>query len=261
MKIPKRALSCLLALACGDSYGSAYETEGLAGARWPAASLPNMPVEPTVTDDTKMAVLLMEHYKRYGRLDIPMLTLSYRFWAKEEGHADGIGIQTVSVLLDGSRDKSSQGNGALMRSVPFGVWLTETGFGFEEAVARMNEDAAITHANEMVFLANRLALDIALHGIGAAEDMQYTPLVKKLYPGRTAWVVHTLFTVLEALRRGYSFLDGFKYIVSQGGDTDTNCAVFGALKGAGEDIEDELDMAAFLPKAFLQRMEKLSANK
>jgi ADP-ribosylglycohydrolase len=105
-----------------------------------------------------MAALLMEHYKRYGRLDIPMLTLSYRFWAKEEGHADGIGIQTASVLLDGSRDKSSQGNGALMRSVPFGVWLTEMGFGFEEAVARMNEDAAITHANEMVFLANRLAL-------------------------------------------------------------------------------------------------------
>jgi ADP-ribosylglycohydrolase len=41
------------------------------------------------------------------------------------------------------------------------------------------------------------------------------------------------------------FLTGFKYIVSTGGDTDTNCAIFGAIFGYKKDITQELDIDKF----------------
>ena len=44
-----------------------------------------------------------------------------------------------------------------------------------------------------------------------------------------------------------SFLDSFKYIVSVGGDTDTNCAIFGAIKGYTNNKEYELDTKDLLP--------------
>ena len=253
-----KGIGSLVALACGDSYGRAYETDGLAGAKWPAASLPEAPAEPEVTDDTKMAAILLRHYKRYGCIDIKWLMLSYRFWAKEEGAKDGIGIQTAKVLLGGSLDKSSQGNGALMRSIPLEVHLVETGHGFDEAVEMMNTDAAITHDNETVFMANRLALDLALNGTAAAGKAEYAPLLKRLKPGHTAWVVHSLYAVLSALENCRGFLDGFKYLVAKGGDTDTNCAIYGAILGATKTVSEELALAEFLPEHFFDTLEELS---
>jgi len=32
------------------------------------------------------------------------------------------------------------------------------------------------------------------------------------------------------IKKDCSFIDGFKYIGSLGGDTDTNCAIYGAIK-------------------------------
>jgi ADP-ribosylglycohydrolase len=52
----------LLALACGDSYGSHYEMEGLIGARFEVDKLPSKPLYPNITDDTKMATILLNHY-------------------------------------------------------------------------------------------------------------------------------------------------------------------------------------------------------
>ena len=240
------AQSSLTALACGDSYGSHYEWEGLCGCRFSIYSLPDKPKYPNTTDDTKMATILYEHYKKYNTLKVEILTKEYENWAKTDGDKDGIGIHTKDVLVHKKQDKDSQGNGALMRNIPFGVALMEDGYSFEEAVNMMHIDSAITHENEIVFLANRLALDLAINGLKVLKKDEYKNILDKLEFGQSAWVIHTLYIVIETLKKKRKFLTGFKHITSFGGDTDTNCAIYGAILGCKKDIETELDISKYI---------------
>jgi ADP-ribosylglycohydrolase len=241
----------LLALACGDSYGSHFEMAGLMGTTFDIKSLPEIPVIKRVTDDTKMAVILLEHYKNHKKIRPNILIDSYREWAIKDGQTDGIGMHTYKVLVKKSTYKDSQGNGALMRVIPFGVELIKDGYSFEDAVRLMNQDSALTHKNETIFMANRLSLDIAINGIEVIEKPIYEDILSKLKIGDTAWVIHSLYLVLETLKQNLSFTEGFKYIVSYGGDTDTNCAIYGAIRGFKENISKEVALVDFLPSSFI----------
>ena len=240
----------LLSLACGDSYGSHYESYGLMGVRFDLSELPDIPVKKQITDDTKMAIILLNHYKKHQTLKTDFLLRNYKHWAKTEGHQDGIGLHTYNVLIKNQKNKDSQGNGALMRVIPFGIELINEGYTFDEAVEMMNVDSALTHENETIFMSNRVCLDIALNGLSVLDKKEYKKLLSKLKFGNTAWVIYSLYIVIEALKQNLSFIDGFKYIVSAGGDTDTNCAIFGAIKGHQNNIEDELDIKKFLPPSY-----------
>lgn len=236
----------LLALACGDSYGSYFEREGLFGVVFELKSLPNKAINKTITDDTKMATILLKHYKKYKTLQEDKLFEAYNSWAKRDGAADGIGIHTYNVLVKNQSNKDSQGNGALMRVIPFALQLVQDGYSFEDAITFMNKDSALTHKNQTIFMANRLSLDIALNGLEVLNKDIYKELISRLHLGSTAWVIHSLYIVIEALKKDFSFIEGFKYIVSYGGDTDTNCAIYGAIKGHKEDIFKSLPVEDFL---------------
>ena len=252
----------LLALACGDSYGSHYERDGLMGSKFRVNSLPNKPIFQNITDDTKMALILVKHYQKHKKLDITILKESYKKWAIKEGDRDGIGLHTKDVLVWSKSDKDSQGNGALMRNIPFGVQLIEDGYSFDKAVEMMNKDSTITHSNETIFLSNRLALDLAVNGVGVLKKDDYKKLLSSLKHGYSAWVIHTLYIVIEALKAKRKFLTAFKYIVSQGGDTDTNCAIFGAIYGYKNDISSELDVKEFVSlKTMDVRLHKMMSKK
>ncbi|MDA7848167.1 ADP-ribosylglycohydrolase family protein, partial [Sulfurospirillum sp.] len=162
--------------------------------------------------------------------------------------ADGIGLHTRSVLIHHSKDRDSQGNGVLMRVIPFGLQLIEDGYNFEDAVYLMNEDSSLTHQNETIYMANRLSLDLALYGIEVLNKDTYKDLLKRLHRGYSAWVIYTLYIVIKTLKQNYTFLEGFKHIVSHGGDTDTNCAIYGAIKGYKEDISSAINLNDFLSK-------------
>jgi len=244
----------LLGLACGDSYGSYYEMDGLMGVKYDIKQLPNNSATPIITDDTKMAIILLQHYRKYKNIDVEKLYEEYRAWAIIDGKIDGIGLHTAEVLLNNKHDKDSQGNGALMRVIPFGVELIKDGYSFEETVSLMNRDSAITHANETIFMANRLSLDIALNGISVIEKVIYKDFICKLHNGCTAWVMHSLCVVIETLKMDISFLDGFKHIVSKGGDTDTNCAIYGAIRACSEDVYKSLHIADFLTKGIVAKL-------
>ena len=246
----------LLALACGDSYGSYFEMMGLQGTTFDIEKLPNKPVEIKITDDTKMAIILLKHYRKYKSIKADILFKDYRHWALTDGKTDGIGWHTKQILVDKSKDKDSQGNGALMRNIPFGLELIKDGYSFDEAVDIMNKESAITHKNETIFITNRLALDLAINGIEVLEYPIYKGILSKLEYGDTAWVVHSLYIIIEALKKNLSFIDGFKYIVAQGSDTDTNCAIYGAIRGYKEDISKVVDINEFLPLAIIKFLEE-----
>jgi len=236
----------LLALACGDSYGSYYEFEGLCGVKFDIKKLPDIPKRVSITDDTKMAIILLKHYLKNKIIDETKLFYEYFTWAKESGDKDGIGIHTKDVLIHAKKDKDSQGNGALMRNIPFALQLIDDGYSFNESVDLMNKDAFLTHKNEVIASSNALALDLALNGIGVLEKDEHQKLISLLYEGNTAWVVHSLHIVLEALKKDMNFLDGFKFITSHGGDTDTNCAIFGAIRSYKYNIAEELNVEDFI---------------
>lgn len=244
----------MLALACGDSYGSHFEYDGLMGITFDIKKLPNKPKTIKITDDTKMAVILLNHYMKNETIDISKLFEEYREWAKRDGYADGIGTHTRTVLLEGETNKDSQGNGALMRVIPFGIQLIADGYSFKDVILLMNQDSSITHKNKTIFTANKLCLDIALNGLKVLGQQEYEDLLSRIHLGNTAWVIHSLYIVIEALKRDYGFVEGFKYIVSKGGDTDTNCAIYGAIRGFEYDIRKEIDIYAFLPKDFIKRI-------
>jgi ADP-ribosylglycohydrolase len=246
IKMEEKYNNSLLALACGDSYGSHYEYEGLCGSKFKISSLPDKPRFQNITDDTKMATILYQHYRKHKTLKVEILTQEYRSWAKRDGDKDGIGMHTKDVLVWLKPDKDSQGNGALMRNIPFGIALIEDGYSFEEAVEMMNLDSSITHKNEIIFIANRLALDLAVNGLKVLKKDNYKSIVDRLKFGQTSWVIYTLYIVIEALKHKRKFLTGFKYITSMGGDTDTNCAIYGTILGYNKDICDELDIDEFV---------------
>ncbi len=236
----------LLALACGDSYGSAYEYEGLCGIKFNIKKLPNKPVKKRITDDTKMATILLKHYKKNKTIHMYKLLHEYKDWAISEGFDDGIGIHTYNVLVNDSKDKDSQGNGALMRNIPFALQLLDHGEDFETTLRLMNFDSNLTHENDVINICNKLALDLAVNGLKVLQTEEYKDTLATLHKGDTAWVIHSLYIVVEALKKELNFLNGFKYITSFGGDTDTNCAIFAAIRSYKFNIEDELNIDDFI---------------
>lgn len=237
----------MLTLACGDAYGNAYEMDGLFGETFDKDSLPNQAKIKNYTDDTKMAMILWLHYSDYGTINRDKLFEAYADWAEKDGYDDGIGIHTAAVLLRGETDKSSQGNGVLMRVIPFGLRLIDEGMAFDDAVEMVNIDAALTHDNEIIRISNRLCLDIAINGLNVLNKEEYVDILSQIRAGQSAWVIYTLNDVIDILKMNVSILDGFKELVSRGGDTDTNCAIYGAIRGYKENLE--LDLDDYLEKA------------
>jgi ADP-ribosylglycohydrolase len=47
--------------------------------------------------------------------------------------------------------------------------------------------------------------------------------------------------VLDVLMMELPIPEGFKELVSRGGDTDTNCAIYGAIRGYAETLDLVLD--------------------
>ncbi len=242
-----KAKNSLLCLACGDAYGNDYEMEGLFGQTFDKSSLPNEAKIKNYTDDTKMAMILWLHYSNYGTIHENKLFDAYADWAEEDGYADGIGMHTAAVLLRGETDKSSQGNGVLMRVLPFGLRLIEEGMPFDDAVDMVNIDASLTHDNEVIKITNRLCLDIAINGLNVLLKDEYTDILSQLKSGYSAWVIYSLNDVLDVLKMDVGLLDGFKELVSRGGDTDTNCAIYGAIRGYRDTFE--LDLNHYLDRS------------
>jgi ADP-ribosylglycohydrolase len=170
----------------------------------------------------------------------------------EDGDSDGIGIHTYNVLLNNQKNKDSQGNGALMRVLPFAIELIKDGYSLDKAVKMMDTDSFLTHKNKTISISNKLCLDVAVNGLEVLNKQEYSDIISKMHYGSDAWVIHTLYIIIQTLKKDLSFLDGFKYIVSKGGDTDTNCAIYGAIKSAKEDIKDSLDIYKFLDKESLE---------
>jgi len=150
--VRRRAQGCLLGQLAGDSLGSLVEFKdaGTIQSLYPhgVRELADGGVWDTIagqpTDDSEMALALARSLVRNAKFALEDVRTSYLRWRDSRPFDMG---HTTRCGLAGRPMTKSQGNGALMRVSPLGI------FGWTmrpEALARLAAaDAALTHPNEV----------------------------------------------------------------------------------------------------------------
>ncbi|EXG79322.1 ADP-ribosylglycohydrolase family protein [Cryptosporangium arvum] len=267
-----RIIGTLLAAACADALGVAYEPE----QRGPADGKPEMlgggyggyaPGE--YSDDTQMAVVVARvaadgfDLRTEEALD-RIATGFVEDWFG--GGATDVGAQTRALLSQAAgrgggaarlreigaqlhaRSGRTAGNGSLMRTAP--VALAHLGDA-EAIVDAARAVSALTHHDPVAADACALwclAIDNAI-GTGELDVRVGLPRVDpdgywaeriaeaearppSAFASSSGWVVGALQGAWSAIVRGEGLRGGIEAAVNGGGDTDTVAAIAGALLGA-----------------------------
>jgi ADP-ribosyl-[dinitrogen reductase] hydrolase len=255
-----RAQATLLGQLAGDALGSLVEFQSPAAIR---RRYPDGPREladggtwDTIagqpTDDGEMALALARTLVEHGKYLADAARRAYVDWYNSMPFDCGT---TISHALNGSPNRESQANGALMRISPLGI------FGANDEptqVARWaRQDAALTHPHPICQDANALfAMAIAQavrtgcsnHDLYEsildwATQMNVDRALREAIDGaalappadyghQQGWVLIALRNALWQLLHAPSLEEGVVDTVRRGGDTDTNAAIAGALLGA-----------------------------
>ena len=255
-----RAQGCLLGQLIGDSLGSLVEFQS------PGEILFNYPegvrnmedggtwntIAGQPTDDSELALLLARNLASGGKFDRNEIRKSYVFWLNSGPFDVGTAIQSG---LMGRPIPESQANGAMMRISPLGIFGAN--YALDQVAEWARQDAAITHIHRVCQEANALFAMAIAHAVrtGCAADELYKEIASwaeemgvdsKLKEAITAaaesppenfmrfqgWVLIAFRNALWQLLNAESVEEGIVDTVMQGGDTDTNAAICGALLGA-----------------------------
>lgn len=260
-----RAQGALLGLLAGDALGAQVEfldattirtnhpqgvTELRSGGTWNL--LAGQP-----TDDGEMALALARSFVA-GRGDGAAKT-AYMAWGRSKPFDMGA---TTRAGLDamagrGRPNPQSQANGALMRAAPIGIAAKGVP---NRAGAWARRDAVLTHPHPVCQSANaafcaaiavgvaggnREAMFMAAYDFAIVHDgLDAQPVRDVLRAAATAapaefmrnqgWVLIALQNAFHHLVTGTPLAEAIITTVAQGGDTDTNAAICGALLGAAE---------------------------
>ncbi len=264
----ERAIGAVLGLAVGDALGAPFEFRRRTqiASPLPAFQIPWMgrPAG-TWTDDTAMARNLWTSLIAHGgALDLDDVAARHVGWLAT-GPPD-VGNQTRAALQEASRGtpeparavferrgpEVSAGNGSVMYCAPLGVVRASEPERLREeapAVSRLTHwdgrcqtaCLAVTWAvaalvrGEEPEAAVRSALEAIEDREGDEELAFLVGEAGRARPLDGPDMGFTLFTAGVALQvagEGLAFEEGLRYVVSLGGDTDTNAAVAGALLGA-----------------------------
>lgn len=260
-----RARGCMLGQLAGDSLGSLveFQTPGQIKQTYPQGvrhladggtwnTLAGQP-----TDDSEMALLLARMLVDSGNYNSIKAKEAYVYWLNSGPFDCG---NTIASALTGRLSHESQANGAMMRVSPLGI------FGANHDLQKVHDwavqDAEITHPNAVCLQANALftmavsravsepvtpkalysdiltwAKDIGVEDSLMESINNAAQQPPEDYVRQQGWVLIAFQNTLYQLLHAESFEAGVVDSVMQGGDTDTNAAICGALLGAvyGED--------------------------
>ena len=258
--VRSRARGCMLGQLAGDSLGSLVEFSDAPeirrlypdGVRLLADGGPFDLIAGQPTDDSEVALAMARGLASLGRYCAMRTGKAYRAWLDSGPFDCGI---TIRNALRGMPNPISQANGALMRVSPLGIF----GAGRKRAdvMAWAKKDAAITHVHPICGQANALFAAVLAHAVregGTGAELYETLLgwMKRLklepalrdtveraaskkprtYQAQMGWVLIALQNALWQMLHAPNFEEGVVDTVMQGGDTDTNAAIAGALLGA-----------------------------
>ena len=232
----------LWGLIVGDCFGSPIQFSSKDGHPWitEMVACPVFRLPPGYwTDDSSMAMCVMDSYVRNGGYDLKDIGDTFVRWLREgylssvEGRSFDVGGATWSScdriargsLVNGSED--SQGNGSIMRFVP--SYLIARKEGRPEI---LHEVSDLTHASARVReVVDRFAavLDEHLDSKRTTARSEYTTREEV---NNSGWTVSTLEAALWAFNTTESFEEGMIAAVNLGGDSDSIGAVYGQIAGA-----------------------------
>ena len=255
-----RAQGCLFGQLAGDALGSLVEFETPEsiqrqypeGVREIAGGGTWDTIAGQPTDDSEMALALARTLVDQGTYDPEGVRAAYVSWLNSEPFDWGL---TVRSGLEGWPNPESQANGAMMRISPLGIFGAS--YDLPQVAKWARDDAALTHPNPVCQQANALfAMAIALavrtgigpHGlyenvlswmdemdaddslVGVVSRAADSPPAD--YVRQQGWVLIAFHNALWQLLHAPNLEEGVVDTVMQGGDTDTNAAICGALLGA-----------------------------
>jgi ADP-ribosylglycohydrolase len=150
-----RAKLALDGLSVGDAFGECFLRQIASPLRVASREMPPAPW--THTDDTEMAVCIVEVLQRHGRIDQDDLarTFARRFMNDpERGYGGGARRILVSIyagepwyMASGSAfgGTGSMGNGSAMRVAPLGAWFADDP---QRVIEQAALSAEVTHMND-----------------------------------------------------------------------------------------------------------------
>lgn len=227
------------------------------------------------SDDTSMTVATMSSIVLRNGINYDDIMQQFNSWWNKGKYSSleysfGLG-GTVAKALDnfttrrmpsincGPTGKWSNGNGSLMRILPFSLYCIYHRYSEKKTVEVINTASGITHGHQIskmgclvftVYLKNLLAFESTVEAWEKTRLFNY----EKYYDdecidaytslfsddfidhaesviGETGYVVDTLMTAIYSMLTGHDYESTILTAVNMGYDTDTNAAVAGALAG------------------------------
>jgi len=261
-----RAQGCFLGQCAGDALGQMVEFQSKAsilrtypnGVRDMADGGTFGTLAGQPTDDTELALMLARSIIKENGYDAKKVFNAYCYWYGSKPFDCG---NTISSALSGTLNHYSQANGALMRISPLGIYGSR--FNLEQVADWAMQDARLTHPNTVcqktsaiyattiaeaiaTGLCNKSLYENAL--IRAQKDIYYEPSVyqtlkqakQKLpdnFSNNSGWVLLAFQNAFYHLFHTDNVEEAVIATVNEGGDTDTNAAICGALLGAVYGVE------------------------
>jgi ADP-ribosyl-[dinitrogen reductase] hydrolase len=219
------------------------------------------------TDDSELALALARSLVRVGGYDPEDAAAAYGRWYASEpfdcGHTTSVAFSPASVAPShkawaarSHADRHSRSNGSLMRIAPIGVWACHP----DEAAQVASEDSSLSHPHPVcraACAAFSAAISAALLGadrrgtmqtalrIADAAGSEAAPVAAAIrqaaaglppadFQRQMGWVLIALQNAFFHLAAGTEVEPALIETVGQGGDTDTNAAIAGALLGAAD---------------------------
>lgn len=254
--LKKRAIGAFLGLAVGDALGATVEfmtpreivTEyrvhrDIVGGGWLRLR------RGQVTDDTEMTLALGRSLLELGQVDARAAAEAFSDWMRTKpidiGNTVRRGIATYrrTGTTEMPENEYDGGNGACMRCLP--IALAKLGAPIDEIDAANRLQAHVTHNNHLSDIGTLYIIRMVQTALLGGDKKELKSLTEELVATESkfaydrkrcenpsAFVVHTLRAVFQALFATDSFESALIDVVNRGGDADTTGAILGMVAGA-----------------------------
>lgn len=230
--------------------------------------------EGTWSDDTSLMIAAMDSIKENGDVNFDDIMYKFTEWVNYAKYTAtdelfDIGISTSKAISNfkrgekptncGTKGINENGNGSLMRILPFVYYLKFSNFSEEEKTILINQASALTHAHEISQLGCKIYTDYVTLLLDGVDKVKALDLLKEIDYNKyysndsikvyqrilkgdlksldidqirsSGYVVDSLEASLWCTVKNDTYEDAVVAAINLGEDTDTIGAITGSLNG------------------------------
>lgn len=230
--------------------------------------------EGTWSDDTSLMIAAMDSIKENGDVNFEDIMYKFTEWVNYAKYTAtdelfDIGISTNKAISNfkrgekatncGTKGINENGNGSLMRILPFVYYLKFSNFSEEEKTILINQASALTHAHEISQLGCKIYADYVTLLLDGVDKVKALDLLKEIDYNKyysndsikvyqrilkedlksldidqirsSGYVVDSLEASLWCTVKNDTYEDAVVAAINLGEDTDTIGAITGSLNG------------------------------